>query len=245
MSLSRFYQASALQLDTEIELSEDVFGHAVRVLRLPVGEQVILFNGDGYDYIAELTQISKKTACAHIVTQLPLTNESPLSIHLGQAISRGERMDFTLQKSVELGVTDITPLFTERCGVKLNAERLDKKREQWQKIVNSACEQSGRAIVPQVHHPISLVEWLKQQDSDTLCLNLHPRAEHSIMNLPKQEVTKVSLLIGSEGGLTTDEINQASDHGFVEVLLGPRVLRTETAALTAITALQCRYGDLR
>lgn len=244
MSLSRFYQSSTLQLDTEIELSEDVFGHAIRVLRLPVGEQIILFNGDGCDYIAELSQINKKTAFANIVTQLPLTNESPLNIHLGQAISRGDRMDFTLQKSVELGVNSITPLFTERCGVKLNPERLEKKRQQWQKIVNSACEQSGRAVVPEVRQPITLIDWLKQQDSDTLCLNLHPRAEHSIMTLPHPKVTKVSLLIGSEGGLTSDEINQASDHGFVEVLLGPRVLRTETAALTAITALQCRYGDL-
>ncbi len=152
-------------------------------------------------------------------------------------------MDFTLQKSVELGVNTITPLFTERCGVKLNAERLEKKRQQWQKIVVSACEQSGRASVPIVAEPMLLADWLKQETS-ALKINLHPKAEHSIMTLPVEN-TRVRLLVGPEGGLSDEEISLAGQHNFQDVLLGPRILRTETAALTAITALQCRYGDLR
>jgi 16S rRNA (uracil1498-N3)-methyltransferase len=169
-------------------------------------------------------------------------NESPLNIHLAQGISRGDRMDFTLQKSVELGVNTITPIFTERCGVKLSGERLEKKHQQWQKIVISACEQSGRCAVPIVATPIYLADWLAQETA-ALKLNLHPKAEHSIMNLPIEN-QRVRLLIGPEGGLSDDEIANANKAGFHDVLLGPRVLRTETAALTAITALQCRYGDL-
>ncbi len=186
--------------------------------------------------------MSKKSAQAAINQVEEKRAESPLNIHLGQGISRGDRMDFTLQKSVELGVNTITPLFTERCGVKLNKERLAKKVEQWQKIVISACEQCGRSAIPEVKEPITLTEWLAQQ-TDALKLNLHPKAEHSIMSLPIEN-QRVRLLIGPEGGLSDDEINQASQANFIDVLLGPRILRTETAALTAITALQCRYGDL-
>jgi 16S rRNA (uracil1498-N3)-methyltransferase len=165
---------------------------------------------------------------------------------LGQGISRGDRMDFTLQKSVELGVNKITPLFTERCGVKLSSERLAKKREQWQKIVISACEQCGRCIVPLVTEHMLFQDWLNEQTS-ALKLNLHPKADHSIMTLPMDKLAnelRVRLLIGPEGGLTDEEINQANQADFQDILLGPRVLRTETAALTAITALQCRFGDL-
>ena len=195
------------------------------------------------DYQAELINVSKKSAQVLIKNFKVILNESPLNIHLGQGVSRGDRMDFTLQKSVELGVNTITPLFTERCGVKLSGERLQKKIDQWQKIVISACEQSGRCIVPLVKPAIHLTEWLKQ-DTSALKINLHPKAEHSIMNLPNSN-SRVRLLIGPEGGLNNDEIELANSTGFVDVLLGPRVLRTETAALTAITALQCRYGDIK
>jgi 16S rRNA (uracil1498-N3)-methyltransferase len=243
MSNPRIYQASIFTLHDSVKLSDDAFGHLIRVLRLKEGDQVVLFNGEeAFQYQAKLIDVSKKQAYAEILTKEIVDNESPLNIHLGQGISRGDRMDFTLQKSVELGVNTITPLFTERCGVKLNAERLEKKLQQWQKIVISACEQSGRASVPVVTQPMLLADWLKQQTS-ALKINLHPKAEHSIMSLP-MENTRIRLLIGPEGGLSDEEISQANDNDFVDVLLGPRVLRTETAALTAITALQCRFGDL-
>lgn len=242
MSNPRIFQAEALSVGTKITLSDEAFGHTVRVLRLKIDDNITLFNGDGNDYQARLSDVTKKLAIVDIISKELLYNESPLNIHLGQGISRGDRMDFTLQKSVELGVNTITPLFTERCGVKLNAERIEKKRQQWQKIVISACEQSGRAKVPEVLEPISLQQWL-EQDTAALKINLHPRAEHSIMTLP-MHADRVRLLIGPEGGLTEQEIAEADTANYTEVLLGPRVLRTETAALTAITALQCKFGDL-
>ena len=252
MSKTRIYQNTDFIVNSTVKLSDDAFGHMVRVLRLNEGDIVTLFNGhlhngkDTFQYTAKLVDVKKKHASVEIISQESVNNESPLNIHLGQGISRGDRMDFTLQKSVELGVNKITPLFTERCGVKLSSERLAKKREQWQKIVISACEQSGRCIVPLVAEPMLLQEWLNEQTSD-LKLNLHPKAEHSIMTLPMDKPNtelSIRLLIGPEGGLTDEEISQANQADFKDILLGPRVLRTETAALTAITALQCRFGDL-
>lgn len=247
MSKTRIYQNSDFILNETVKLSDDAFGHIVRVLRLAEGDIVTLFNGnEAYQYEAKLVDVKKKEASVEILSQEEITNESPLNVHLGQGVSRGDRMDFTLQKSVELGVNKITPLFTERCGVKLSADRLAKKREQWQKIVISACEQSGRCVVPEVTEPMLLQDWLKQE-TDALKLNLHPKAKHSIMTLPMEKVAseqRVRLLIGPEGGLSDTEIEQAKQAGFQDILLGPRILRTETAALTAITALQCRFGDL-
>jgi len=252
MSNPRIYQQTEFSVGQTYALNDDAFGHTVRVLRLKAGDTIILFNGlktDGEygEFSAELVNVSKKNAEVYITDYQQKNVESPLHIHLAQGISRGDRMDFTLQKSVELGVNTITPIFTERCGVKLNKERLDKKHQQWQKIVISACEQSGRCTVPKVNEPISLQDWLAEP-TDDLKLNLHPKAQHSIMSLPvtinEQQSIKVRLLIGPEGGLSDDEIKEASEASCIDVLLGPRVLRTETAALTAITALQCRFGDL-
>jgi 16S rRNA (uracil1498-N3)-methyltransferase len=252
MSNPRIYQESIFTLHETVKLSDDAFGHLIRVLRLKEGDQVTFFYGkEEVQYPAKLVNVSKKSANAEIVAKALVNNESPLNIHLGQGISRGDRMDFTLQKSVELGVNTITPLFTERCGVKLTGERLEKKHLQWQKIVISACEQSGRCLVPIVRPPMLLNDWLTEQ-TEALKVNLHPKAQHSILSLPMQDSgneqeksQRVRLLIGPEGGLTDDEISQANKANFQEVLLGPRVLRTETAALTAITALQCRFGDLQ
>lgn len=252
MSNPRIYQASTFTLHETVKLSDDAFGHLIRVLRLKSGDGVTLFDGqEAAQYQAILTDVNKKHASVEILAKDIISNESPLNIHLGQGISRGDRMDFTLQKSVELGVNTITPLFTERCGVKLTGERLAKKHQQWQKIVISACEQSGRCIVPIVRAPMLLSDWLTE-NTTALKVNLHPKAQHSIISLPKlndgndkAENQRVRLLIGPEGGLTDAEISQANDANFQDVLLGPRVLRTETAALTAITALQCRFGDLQ
>jgi 16S rRNA (uracil1498-N3)-methyltransferase len=247
MPKTRIYQDSELTLNDTVKLSDDAFGHIVRVLRLSEGDTVALFNGkEPVQYTAKLIDVKKKEASAEIIKQEIIANESPINIHLGQGISRGDRMDYTLQKSVELGVNKITPLFTERCGVKLSGERLAKKHDQWQKIVISACEQSGRCIVPEVAEPMYLEDWLTQETS-SLKLNLHPKAKHSIMTLPvdtAENALQVRLLIGPEGGLSDEEISKSNKADFQDILLGPRILRTETAALTAITALQCRFGDL-
>src|SRR5690606_29620786 len=205
------------------------------VLRMKEGQEVLLFDGSGAQFPAEITEVSKKQVLVKVTQREENSSESPLDLHLGQVISRGEKMEFTIQKSVELGVNTITPLISERCGVKLDEKRFEKKLAQWQKIAISACEQCGRNIIPEIRPIMSLEAWCAEE-YDGLKLNLHPRAKYSINTLPAP-VNKVRLLIGPEGGLSAEEIDMTQTYHFEETLLGPRVLRTETAALTAITAL--------
>jgi len=242
MRVPRIYHPEPLQAGSEIALSEDAANHVGRVLRMNAGQAVELFDGSDHTFAAEIVQADKKRVQVKIIDSNLDSRESPLHLHLGQVMSRGEKMEFTIQKAVELGVNIITPLFSERCGVKLDAERLAKKIQQWQKIAISACEQCGRNTIPDVRPAMTLEAWCAEQD-EGLKLNLHPRAEHSINTLPLP-VERVRLLIGPEGGLSADEIAMTSGYDFTDILLGPRVLRTETTALTAITALQVRFGDL-
>ena len=237
----RFFDPQLLTVSTEIQLADDATQH-IRVLRLKTGTDITLFNGLGGQYNATLIDVQKRSCTALIKTFEETSNESPLHLHLGQVISRGDRMEFVIQKAVELGVNEITPLISERCGVKINAERMLKKQQQWQKIAIAACEQSGRNIVPTIHSTQTLTLWCERKDTATK-LTLHPRAKYSINTLPNN-INNIRLLIGPEGGLTDDEIHLTETLNFTETLLGPRILRTETAALTAITALQCRFGDL-
>ncbi len=242
MRIPRIFHPTLLPASGEITLSEDAANHVGRVLRMQKEQELILFDGSGAEFRALITEASKKNITVSLLSSIQVNLESPLDIHLGQVVSRGDKMEFTIQKSVELGVNSITPLISARCGVKLNSERFDKKLLQWQKIAIGACEQSGRNKIPEIRPIMTLDKW-GQESFDGLKLNLHPRATYSINTLPTP-VTKVRLLIGPEGGLSQEEINQTREWGFKEILLGPRVLRTETAALTAITALQVRFGDL-
>ncbi|MCG7549409.1 16S rRNA (uracil(1498)-N(3))-methyltransferase [Pseudoalteromonas sp. Of7M-16] len=242
MRIPHIYQPSELVVNQPATLNDDAAGHIARVLRMKEGEQVSLFNGQGGEYLARITAISKKTVEVTPIEFVDRCVESPLNVHLGQGISRGDKMDFTIQKSVELGVSEITPLFTTRCGVKLSGDRLAKKHQQWQKIAISAAEQSGRNFITKVHPPISLEEWLGQQ-SDELKLTLHPRADHSIKTLPAPD-QGVRFLVGPEGGFTDEEMSNTTEQGFIDIKIGPRVLRTETAALTVLSALQLQFGDL-
>ena len=221
MRVPHIYQASSIVIATPLQLDDDAAGHIGRVLRMKVGEHISLFNGQGGEYLCELIEVGKKSVVAMPLKFDDKDVESPLSIHLGQGISRGDKMDFTIQKSVELGITEITPIFSQRCGVKLSPERLAKKHLQWQKIAIAAAEQSGRNSITTIHPPIDLSQWLAQK-SDEIKLTLHPR----------------------EGGFTDDEIAQTKQQAFVDIRIGPRVLRTETAALTVLSALQLQFGDL-
>jgi len=209
---------------------------------MQTGQALQLFDGSNQVFEAVIKQADKKSVQVEILSAIEDDRESPLWLHLGQVMSRGEKMEFTIQKAVELGVNVITPLYSERCGVKLDAERLSKKLGQWQKIAIAACEQCGRNRIPDIRPVMSLEAWCAEQEQG-LKLNLHPRASASINTLP-QPVERVRLLIGPEGGLSADEIAMTAEHQFTDILLGPRVLRTETTALTAITALQVRFGDL-
>ncbi|WGE90278.1 16S rRNA (uracil(1498)-N(3))-methyltransferase [Actinobacillus genomosp. 1] len=243
MRIPRIYHPELLANQTSCILSEDAANHVGRVLRMIEGDQIILFDGSNHIFHATLQAVGKKQIIAKIDGSELDNRESNLAIHLGQVISRGDRMEFTIQKSVELGVKIITPLWSERCGVKLNDERQDKKLQQWQKIAIAACEQCGRNEIPEIRPIMKLTDWCKEQD-DMLKLNLHPRAKYTIRQLPNVPEAGVRLLIGSEGGLSAEEIAMTETEGFTEVLLGKRVLRTETASLAAITALQVCFGDI-
>ena len=242
MRIPRIHHPELLSVGQEIALCEDAANHVGRVLRMSAGHALQLFDGSNQIFEAEIIQADKKSVRVKVLSANVDDRESPLHLHLGQVMSRGEKMEFTIQKAVELGVNVITPLFSERCGVKLDAERLNKKLGQWQKIAIAACEQSGRNVVPEIRPAMQLEAWCAEQD-EGLKLNLHPRASASINTLPLP-VERIRLLIGPEGGLSAEEIAMTARYQFTDILLGPRVLRTETTALTAITALQVRFGDL-
>jgi 16S rRNA (uracil1498-N3)-methyltransferase len=242
MRVPHIYQASEIAINTPVTLNDDAAGHIARVLRMKVGDKVSIFNGHGGEFLSEITEITKKNVIVLPITHNEHDVESPLKVHLGQCISRGDKMDFTIQKSVELGITEITPLFSQRCGVKLSPERLEKKHQQWQKIAIAAAEQSGRNAVPVVNPPVELKQWLAQK-SDAIKLTLHPRAQHSIKTISVPQAG-VRFLVGPEGGFTDEEMLLTKQLEFVDIRLGPRVLRTETAALTVLSALQLQFGDL-
>lgn len=242
MRIPRVYHPDPITAGMELMLSNGAASHIGRVLRMTPGQTLQLFDGSNQVFDAEIIRVDKKNIRLSVRNNRTEDRESALVIQLGQVMSRGEKMEFTIQKSTELGVSVITPLFSERCGVKLNADRLDKKMQQWRKIAISACEQCGRNRVPEIRPAMALEAWCAQR-GEGLKLSLHPRASQGMNTLPLP-VERVHLLIGPEGGLSADEIAVTSDYRFTAIRLGPRVLRTETAALTAISALQARFGDL-
>ncbi|PPC87644.1 MAG: 16S rRNA (uracil(1498)-N(3))-methyltransferase [Methylotenera sp.] len=243
MSNTRFYSAEKLSIGAVIPLSVSAATHATRALRLNVGDKIKLFNGDGFDYNCELISIKKNEVISSVKSSQKIGSESALSIRLLQGISSGDRMDYTIQKAVELGVKEIQPISTERSVVKLSQERAQKRLEHWQNIVISACEQSGRAFVPKVLAPLSLSHWLANNPfKDDTRILLNPIGAAKLANIAKPN-GKITLLIGAEGGLSQHEIDAATSQGFQSIILGPRILRTETAALTAIASMQILWGD--
>ena len=236
----RFFAPVKLSPGTEIELPERVARHCA-VLRLRRGETVILFNGEGGECTAELTRGSRGNTHAHVISRQPVERESPLVIALAQCVSSGDRMDITLQKSTELGVARIVPIASERSVVRLSSDRADRRVEHWRNVVIAACEQCGRNRVPEVAGITELDTFLAGAGSDELRLLLAPNASRAMKHLiPGRAVT---LLVGPEGGFTPEERRRAEGSGFVPVCFGPRVLRTETAPLAAIAAMQALWGD--
>ncbi len=206
------------------------------------GDPFILFNGQGQAWQAQLETTDKRSATARIEKALPANVESPLSTHLGLGISKGERMDYAIQKAVELGVTEITPLFTRYSMVKLDDKRKDKRHQHWQGIIIGACEQCGRNYLPTLHPASDNTVWLNQINTEQKLL-LDPMATIKLFHL-KGKPQSASLYIGPEGGLSEEEIILAGQAGFTGIQLGPRILRTETAVVAALTALQMAWGDL-
>jgi 16S rRNA (uracil1498-N3)-methyltransferase len=244
---TRIYQAIPLSLNATIILDEKASHHLARVLRSAVGETVTIFNGEGGEYEAEITAITKKNVTVMLKQFHARDVESPLQIHLAQGIARGEKMDFIIQKAVELGVSHIIPLITERCNVRLDNEREEKRLQHWHSVVISACEQSGRNRLPQLARPQSLSDWLtKVQQSESFAMSfvLSPYVKTKLTKESPRTFDKpIALLLGPEGGLSDQEIALAEQQHFSALNLGPRVLRTETATLAAVSVLQFAFGD--
>ena len=225
-------------------LPEMTTHHLVRVLRLDVGDSCVLFNGDGCDYRARLLSAQKRGAEVEIVERIELANESPLRITLVQGIARGEKMDLILQKATELGVATIAPVITDRTEVKLDGERSDKKMNHWRGVLAAACEQCGRARLPEILEPQSLAKYAGS-DGNERRLVLDPESARSLADLGLSADASVSLAIGPEGGFSERDLAMLRAGGYEPVKLGPRILRTETAGMAAIAALNMLFGDWR
>jgi 16S rRNA (uracil1498-N3)-methyltransferase len=241
MRIPRLYTPQPLPLEQTIALEAAASHYIGKVLRIQVKQDIILFNNVSEQVSAHVTSVDKKVVSVFVSAALPGPQASPLHTHLGQVMSRGERMDYAIQKATELGVNKITPLFSSRCEVKLDLQRQAKRAAHWQQIAISACEQSGRIDVPHIHSPQTLESWLENTQAQAK-LVLHPHQTQPLASQTKP--ASCALLIGPEGGLTDQEVEQAHTHGYTGLSLGPRILRTETAPLAALTLLQYIWGDL-
>lgn len=240
--MTRVYLPQPLKEGDEIALPDAAFRHLVQVLRMQEGENFIVFNGEGGEYGAVLAQVGKKRASARIGAYIEAERESPLDLTLAQCVSRGERMDYTIQKAVELGITRIQPLLSVRSVVRMDAERWDKKLEHWLGVIVSACEQSGRTRVPELLPTQALSAWLDSGGARGTGLTLDPEARHGLREMPSPN-GPATLLVGPEGGLSPEELAQTRRAGFIGVRMGPRILRTETAGVAALAAIQSLWGD--
>lgn len=240
MRIPRIHTTTPLTSQTHVNLEESIAHYLGKVLRMSAGRELVLFNGQGGEYTAVISDITKKSIRVEVGDFNAQNRESPLTTHLAIGLSRGERWDLVLQKATELGVSEITPLFTENSEVKLSGERLEKKINHWQGIIVSACEQCQRNILPVLNKPQHFNDFIQGTHSE-LNLVLHHRSTQKFSDYSQPQ--SCSLLIGPEGGLSADEIHQAQNHSFNALTLGPRVLRTETAPLAALSLLQLAWGD--
>ncbi|MCB1705797.1 MAG: 16S rRNA (uracil(1498)-N(3))-methyltransferase [Halioglobus sp.] len=241
MRTTRIHTTQRLGPGAVVLLEPEPSRHLARALRLGVGDTLTLFDGRGGEYPAEITAVDKKQVQVVTGEHVQCERESPLDIHLGIAVSRGDRMDWVVQKATELGVTALTPLLTEHTGVKLSGERAGKKIQHWQQIAISACEQCGRNRPPVVHALQAQSQWLASTSAEQKFVLHHRATAHAHAGLAP---TSIALLVGPEGGLSEAEISAAEQAGFAALRLGPRVLRTETAPLAAIAILQSHWGDM-
>lgn len=239
MTSPRFFCPAELASGQSLTLPPEVFAHAVRALRLEAGSAITLFNGKGGEFAATLTSVSKSSAMAQVGEYSQVERESPLDIWLLQALVVGDKMDWLVQKAVELGVSAILPWQAERSVARLSGERVAKRQAHWEGVVISACEQCGRNRLPPVHAPVSLAEAVREATARTL-VHLTPESSLTALSVSKP----LALVVGPEGGFTAAEASLLKTGGAVPLNLGPRVLRTETAGAAAIAALQARFGDL-
>ena len=242
MSKHRIYYPDSLNIGANVMLNSVSSVRVARVLRSNVGDNLVLFNGQGGEYICQIESIDKRACVCKVIEFKDRSVESPLKLILAQGISKGERMDYTIQKAVELGVNEIIPLTTARTTVNLNRERQQRRLEHWQGIVTSACEQCGRNTLPHVQTIMPFAQWLGSYEP-AYKLVLDPRGAKSITQLANPREHSVTVLIGPEGGLSDQELILAQQFGFTPTRCGPRTLRTETAAVAVFAVLQNLWGD--
>lgn len=241
MRIPRIYLSDSLSGKQRVHLDQQATEHVVKVLRLRKGAALVLFDGRGGLYHGVLEQAGRHDAVVSIHEFEDVSVESHLPLTLAQSISKGDRMDYTIQKAVELGVTRIVPLITERTVVHLSGERLERRLQHWRSVMIHACQQCGRNILPLLESVSTLHEFIENSEGVRLVLN--HRATQSLKDVnPGQDA--VTLLIGPEGGLCREEVEEAQAHGFIGIRMGPRIMRTETAAVAAIGAIQTLWGDM-
>ena len=248
MNSPRFFSTQPLPVGARVDLSENAARHAVRVLRLRENDGLTLFDGTGGEVAARIAHVGRDAVVAEVMQRRDVECESPIDITLVQALQSGEKMDLTVQKAVELGVRRIVPVTSQRSVVRLEGDRAQRRVAHWQAVAISACEQCGRNRVPEVSDLVGLRQWLAKPASggSVVRLLLDPRSTNTLDSLPcPREGCGVELLIGAEGGLSPEETEMALQAGFTGVRLGPRVLRTDTAGLAALAAIQCLWGDFR
>ena len=240
MRIPRIYTSQDLSDNSSIELSEEASHYILKVLRMTTGRSLVVFNGSRGEYAAEITHTTKRIATIQTHGFTPRDIESPIKTHLAIALSRGERFDWAIQKATELGVTEITPILSERTEVKVAVDRADKKLLHWRGICISACEQSGRNSIPKINPLSSLYDYVTHENNE-LKFVLHHRSDKKMSDYKPSKT--LALLVGPEGGLSEQEIQHATESGFHPLTLGPRVLRTETAPIAALAAIQTLWGD--
>ena len=241
MRVPRIYTAQTLREASVIELAQPAAHHISRVLRMKPGHNVVLFNGDGGEYHGSLVQVGKQSVTVRVDTFSAHDPQSPLTTELGICLLKSDKMDWLVQKATELGVTGISPLLSEFTDSTLPAEHYPKKLEHWRRISVNACQQCGRTRLPAIHCPRPLTEWLAQSRAEYQCL-LHPTATQPLAIAAKPG--SIALLVGPEGGLSEAEVALAVADNFIPATLGPRILRAETATLSALAILQYHHGDL-
>ena len=244
MRVPRLYINDKIEIKSDLSLGKEASNYIGNVLRLGQGSKIILFNGDGYDYPSVVKDRQKRHLTIEVLERQQQETESPLSITLGLGMIKGERMDLSIQKAVELGVTHITPLFSDFSMVNLSGPRLEKKIQHWRNIVISACEQCERAVLPGIDPPIRLESWVTNEShKQAICLVMDPRSGRSLNHVSPHQNMRLHLLIGPEGGLSDAETYLATTHGFEAIQMGRRVLRAETAVIATLAAIQTKWGD--
>ena len=244
--MNRFYHSKSININETIIMDDFAAHHALKVMRLKTNDQLILFNGDGSDFTGQVIRISKRQVEVSIKSKKNIKNESNLKVILLQALTSSEKMDLIIQKTTELGISEIQPIICERSIVKIKKEKIEKKLSHWRQVTIAACEQCGRAKVPKIHEPENIIKYLErtiESDKDTKII-LSPEASKSLDNIAPNIKQDIKVLIGPEGDFTKQELDLSIQNGFSPIKIGPRILRTETAPISILSILQYKYGDI-